>query len=44
MDIENRFVVVKGEKFGEGKEEEVGLSRCKLLSIEWINNKVLLQS
>ena len=43
MDIENRFVVVKGQKFGEGKEEEVGLSRCKLLSIEWIN-KVLLHS
>ena len=25
-------------------EEEVGVSRCKLLYIEWINNKVLLYS
>ena len=25
-------------------EWEVGVSRCKLLCIEWINNKVLLHS
>ena len=27
-----------------GIEWEVGISRCKLLYIEWINNKVLLYS
>ena len=28
----------------EGMEWEAGVSRCKLLYIEWINNKVLLYS
>ena len=32
----------QGEGAGEGVEWEVGVSRCKLLYIEWINNKVLL--
>ena len=36
LDIENRLVVAKGEG--------VGVSRCKLLYVEWINNKVLLYS
>ena len=27
-----------------GMEWEVGVSRCKLLYIEWINNKILLYS
>ena len=27
---------------GVGKDWEFGISRCKLLYIEWINNKVLL--
>ena len=36
---ENRLVVAKGEG-GEGIEWEFGISRCKLLYIEWINNKV----
>ena len=27
-----------------GKEQEFGMSRCILLYIEWINNKVLLSS
>ena len=27
---------------GGGKDWEFGISRCKLLYIEWINNKVLL--
>ena len=40
--IENRLVVAKGEGGGGGMEWEVGISRCKLLYIEWINNKVLL--
>ena len=40
-DIENRLVIAKGEDLGEGW---VGgwVGRCKLLNIEWINNKVLL--
>ena len=29
---------------GEGMDCEFGISRCKLLHIEWINNKVLLYS
>ena len=46
MDIENRLVVAKGEGVGGGggRGWEVGLSRGKLLYIEWINNKVLLYS
>ena len=44
MDIENRLVVAKGERVGGGMEWEVGVSKCKLLYIEWINNKVLLYS
>ena len=39
MDIENRFVVAKEEGVGGGMEWEVGVSRCKLLYIEWINNR-----
>ena len=38
--LENRLVVAKGEGVGGGMEWEVGISRCKLLYIEWINNKV----
>ena len=34
----------KGEGVGGGMEWEVGVSRCKLLHIEWINNKVLQYS
>ena len=44
--IENRLVVATGDGVG-GKMEwevEVGVSRCKLLYMEWINNKVLLYS
>ena len=37
-------MVAKGEGVGGGLEWEVGLSRCKLLYREWINNKVLLYS
>ena len=43
-DIENRLVIAKGEGVGEGMEWEVRVSRCKLLYMEWINNKVLLYS
>ena len=43
-DIENRLVVAKGEVSGGGMDWEFGVSRCKLLYIEWINNMVLLYS
>ena len=35
-------MAAKGEGAGRGMEWEVGVSRCKLLYIEWISNKVLL--
>ena len=43
-DIENRLVVAKGGGGGGGRgtEWEFEVSRCKLLHLEWINNKVLL--
>ena len=37
-------MVAKGEGVEGGIEWEVGVNRCKLLYIEWINNKVLLYS
>ena len=37
-------MVAKGEGAGGGMKWEVGVSRCKLLYLEWINNKVLLSS
>ena len=37
---ERRLVVAKGG--GAGRGWEFGISRCKLLSREWINNKILL--
>ena len=43
-DIENRLVVAKGERVGGVMAWEIGVSRCKLLYIDWINNKVLLYS
>ena len=43
MDIENRLAAAKGEGVGGGMEWEAGVSRCKLLYIEWMN-KVLLYS
>ena len=41
-DIEDRLVVAKEE--GGGGGVEFGISRCKLLYVEWINNKILLYS
>ena len=38
MDIENRLLLAERERVGRGVEWEVGVSRCKLLYIEWINN------
>ena len=43
-DIERRLVVAKGEGIGGGMEWQFRISRCKLLYIEWINNKVRLYS
>ena len=40
-DIQNRLGVANREEFGGGMEWVVGVSRCKLLYMEWINNKVL---
>ena len=40
----NRLVVDKGKEGCRGEYWELGISRCKLLYIEWINNKVLLYS
>ena len=46
-DIENRLAVAKagggagGGGNGGGMDWELGISRYKLLYIEWINNKVL---
>ena len=43
MDLENRLVVAKGEweeVGGSGMDWEFGVSRCKLLHLEWINNEI----
>ena len=37
-----RLVVANGEWGGGGMDWEVGISRCKLLYIGWIDNKDLL--
>ena len=42
-DVENRLVVAVA-KWGGGMNWEFGVSRCKLVYTEWINNKVLLYS
>ena len=44
MDEENRLVVDTGEGMGREKDWELGISRCKLLYIKWMNNKALLHS
>ena len=44
MDMENSLVVANREWIVEGRDWEVGVSRCRLLHIEWTNNKVLLCS
>ena len=40
----HRQLVVAREAGGGGMDWEFGISRCKLLYIGWINNKVLLYS
>ena len=42
MDVVNRLVVSRGIE--GGLKWEVGISRCQLLYLGWINNKVLLYS
>ena len=37
-------MVAKGEESGGGNDWEFGISRCKLVYLGWINNKVLLYS
>ena len=37
-------MAAKGEGGGRGMEWEFGISRCKLVYIEWINSKVRLYS
>ena len=43
-DLENKFVVAKWEWRGRGMSWEFRVSRCKLLHLERIKNKVLLYS
>ena len=44
MDIENRLVFAKGERGVIGMDWDFGVGRCKLLHLEWVDNKVLLYS
>ena len=37
-------MVAKGKGVGEGMDWEFGISKCELLCIKWVNNKVLLYS
>ena len=41
-DMENTLAVAKGEKGERGMDWEFGVSRCKLLQLECIDNKVVL--
>ena len=43
-DIENSPVVAKGEEGGGGMDWEFGISRCKLVYLEWINNVLLYRT
>ena len=42
IEMENRAVVVKGERGENGMDGEFGVGRYKLLHWEWISNDVLL--
>ena len=42
--MEKRLVVAKEDRAKGGKDWEFRISRCKLLHIEWRNNKGLLYS
>ena len=41
---ENRLGVAKEDRGREGTDWELGVSRCKLLHLAWINKKVQLYS
>ena len=43
-DMDNILVAAKGGKGGSGMDWEFGVSRCKLLHLEWINNEILMYS
>ena len=40
-DMQNRLVVAKRERGGRGMDWGFGVSRCKLLHLEWINTSLL---
>ena len=40
--LDLRLAIAKGERVGGGVEQEIGVSRCYLLYIGCINDKVLL--
>ena len=42
--IENKLVLAKGESGGSGTDWESGVSKCKLLHLECMDNGVLLYS
>ena len=42
--IENRLTFAKGEGGGSGMDTVFGVSRHRLLHLEWISNEVLLHS
>ena len=44
MHRENRLVVAKKEKGESGRDWDFGVSRCKLLHLEWRSNEVLQYS
>jgi len=41
LETENRLVVARREQKGNGMDWVFVVSRCKLLYLEWINNRVL---
>ena len=47
MDLENRTLIAKWEGVGEGgsgMDGVLGVNRCKLWPLKWINNEILLCS
>ena len=44
IDIEVRLMTTSGEGVKGGKDREFGISRCKLLYMERISNKILQYS
>ena len=45
MDLEGSLAVAKaGDRGGSGMDCKFGVSRCKLLHLEWLSNEILLYS